>query len=227
MTTKLFLGYSVSMPSTPPVSRFKVNEQIVYPLQGVGKITAIEERPFKDKLVWYYTIYLEISDMTVMVPVDKAEQLGIRAIVPQNLADEALALISQVDDAAPTDWKQRYQMNHDLLKQGSVTDIARVVRTLYHRSKIKELPVMERKLFDSATKLLVDEIALSLGKPKAEVEALIFSKLEKDIPIADKKGLMSDFGFDDDEGLMDDADNGEMSNNNSGADEDEDDDSEE
>ena len=202
------------MPSTPPVSRFKLNEQIVYPLQGVGKITSIDERPFKDKLIWYYTIYLEISDMTVMVPVEKAEQLGIRAIVPQEQAEEALALISQVDDAAPTDWKQRYQMNHDLLKQGSVTDIARVVRTLYHRSKIKELPVMERKLFDSATKLLVDEIALSLGKPKSEVEALIFSKLEKDIPVADKKGLMSDFGFDEDEGLMDDADNGEMSNNN-------------
>ena len=215
-------GYIENMPSNPPVSRFKLHEQIVYPLQGVGKITSIDERPFKDKMIWYYTIYLEISDMTVMVPVDKAEQLGIRAIVPREQAEEAMILISQADDAAPTDWKQRYQMNHDLLKQGSVTDIARVVRTLYHRSKIKELPVMERKLFDSATKLLVDEISLSLGKPKTEVEALIFSKLEKDIPVTDKKGLMNDYGFDDDEGLMDDADNGEMSNSRTTTDNDDD-----
>lgn len=205
------------MSSPLPDSRFKLNEQIVYPLQGVGKIIAIDERPFKDKLLWYYTIYLEISDMTVMVPVDKAEQLGIRAIVPREDADLALALISQADDAAPTDWKQRYQMNHDLLKQGSVADIAKVVRTLYHRSKIKELPVMERKLFDSATKLLVDEISLSLGLPKSEVESLIFSKLEKDIPVNDKKGLMDDFGFDEDEGLMDDAENGEMSSTTAAA----------
>ena len=215
------------MPSNPPDSRFKLNEQIVYPLQGVGKIILIDERPFKDKQIWYYTIYLEISDMTVMVPVDKAEQLGIRAIVPQVQAEEALALISQADDAAPTDWKQRYQMNHDLLKQGSVTDIARVVRTLYHRSKIKELPVMERKLFDSATKLLVDEVSLSLGKPKSEVEAMIFSRLEKDIPVNDKKGILNDFGFDDDEGLMDDADSGEMSKNSSDNSDEEEDDSEE
>lgn len=201
------------MASSPPESRFKLNEQIVYPLQGVGKITAIEERAFKDKVLWYYTIYLEISDMTVMVPVEKAEQLGIRAIVPREDAELALSLISQADDAAPTDWKQRYQMNHDLLKQGSVADIAKVVRTLYHRSKIKELPVMERKLFDSATKLLVDEISLSLNIAKNEVESLIFSKLEKDIPVNDKKGMMDDFGFDDDEGLMDDAENGEMSSN--------------
>jgi len=200
------------MSSSPPDSRFKLNEQIVYPLQGVGKITSIDERPFKDKMLWYYTIYLEISDMTVMVPVEKAEILGIRAIVPREEADLALALISQPDDAAPTDWKQRYQMNHDLLKQGSVADIAKVVRTLYHRSKIKELPVMERKLFDSATKLLVDEISLSLGKAKSEIENLVFSKLEKDIPVADKKGMMDDFGFDDeDEGLMDDAETGAMS----------------
>jgi len=72
----------------------------------------------------------------------------------------------------------RYQMNLDLLKSGSVMDIATVVRTLYHRSKIKELPILERKLFDSALKLLVDEISYSLGKEKEEVENLIFSKLE-------------------------------------------------
>lgn len=194
------------MADNLPTTTFKLNEQIVYPLQGVGKITAIEQRPFKDKAIWYYTIYLEISDMTVMVPVDKAEQLGIRAIVPQEDAEAALTLISESDDSAPTDWKLRYQMNHDLLKKGSVADIAKVVRTLYHRSKIKELPVMERKLFDSATKLLMDEVALSLGKTKQEVETLIFTNLEKDVPVADKKSNLDDMGYDDDEDLMDDSD---------------------
>ncbi len=71
-------------------------------------------------------------------------------------------------------------MNLDLLKSGSVMDIATVVRTLYHRSKIKELPILERKLFDSALKLFVDEVSFSLGKTKDEVEALIFSRLESD-----------------------------------------------
>jgi len=208
------------MSKSVPDSKYKLNEEIVYPLQGVGMIISIDERPFKDKLIWYYTIYLEISDMTVMVPIDKADQLGIRAIVPREEAENALTLISEPDDAAPTDWKQRYQMNHDLLKQGSVADIAKVVRTLYHRSKIKELPVMERKLFDSATKLLVDEISLSLSKTKSEVESIIFSKLEKDVPVTDKKGMIDDFGFDDeDEGLMDDAEGADMtSDNNDGED---------
>ena len=157
---------------------FKVNQEVVYPLQGVGKITKIDNRQFKGKDVPYYTIYLEVSDMTIMVPTEKAEGLGIRAIVSKDESKKALKLISEEYEPITADWKMRYQMNLDLLKSGSVTDIATVVRTLYHRSKVKELPILERKLFDSALKLLVDEISFSLGKTKPEVEQLIFSNLE-------------------------------------------------
>jgi len=69
-------------------------------------------------------------------------------------------------------------MNLDLLKKGSVLDIATVVRALYHRSRIKELPILERKLYDNALRLLVDEISFSLEKSKIEVEALVMSKLD-------------------------------------------------
>lgn len=161
---------------------FKKNQQVVYPLQGVGKIRAIEERIFKDKKILYYVIYLEVSDMTVMIPVHKATELGIRAIVSREEAEKALNFISEDYEPVPADWKLRYQMNLDLLKQGSVVDIARVVRTLYHRSKIKELPILERKLFDSALKLLVDEISFSLNIKKEEVEQLVFGKLESELP---------------------------------------------
>ena len=157
---------------------FKMNQEVVYPLQGVGKIISIEEKSFKGKKILYYIIYLEVTDMTVMVPVDKALDLGIRPIVSKVESQKALKLISEGYEPVTTDWKLRYQMNLDLLKSGSVLDIATVVRTLYHRSKIKELPILERKLFDNAMKLLVDEISFSLNKPKEEVEQQIFSKLE-------------------------------------------------
>jgi len=120
--------------------------------------------------------------MTVMIPVEKATELGIRAIVSKQEAEKALVFISEDYDPVPADWKLRYQMNLDLLKQGSVVDIARVVRTLYHRSKIKELPILERKLFDSALKLLVDEISFAMNLKKEEVEQMVFGKLELDLP---------------------------------------------
>lgn len=169
------IGSCMSMPQT---TEFGVDQRIVYPSQGVGRIIEIQEKRFKETSVLYYIIYLEFSDMTVMVPVDKARELGIRPIVPQVEAERALEFISEEYAPIPSDWKLRYQMNLDLLKKGSVMDIASVVRSLYHRSKIKELPILERKLYDSALNLLQDEVSFSLGKTKDEISELIRARLE-------------------------------------------------
>jgi CarD family transcriptional regulator len=158
--------------------RFQVQQKIVYPSQGVGVITAMQEREFKGEKVLYYMIYVEVTDMTVMVPVDKAEELGLRAIVPREAAERALKIIGEEFEPNPSDWKLRYKMNLDLLRKGSIEDIASIVRSLYHRSKVKDLPIMERKLYDSALKLFEDEISYSLHKTKEEVETLIFNCLE-------------------------------------------------
>jgi CarD family transcriptional regulator len=160
------------------IKGFHVDQKVVYPSQGVGIILAIEKKEFKTEKIPYYRIYVEVSDMTIMVPVDKAGELGIRAIVPKDEALKALKLIGENYEPIPSDWKLRYQMNLDLLKKGSVTDIASIVRSLYHRSKVKELPILERKLYDSALKLLEDEVSFSLRKPRDEVETMIFNRLE-------------------------------------------------
>ena len=159
-------------------TKFKVNQKVVYPSQGVGIVTEIFEKKFKDEMNLYYKIYIEASDMIVMVPVAKAEELGIRQIVSKKEAEEALELLSDYCEPITSDWKLRYQMNLDLLKKGTVKDIATIVRCLYNRSKIKELPILERKLYDSAKKLLEDEISFALGKSNKEIEATIHTKLE-------------------------------------------------
>ena len=190
---------------------FKLNERIVYPSQGVGKIIEIKERKFKDQNVLYYVIYLEVSDMTVMIPVEKCEELGVRAIVNQEEAQKALDMMGEDFEPVTSDWKLRYQTNMELLKKGSVTDIASIVRCLYHRSKIKELPILERKLYDSAKKLFEDELAFSLEKTPKEIEALIHAKLEPlGINKIEKSLDDSDDEYDDDEDFMDDEVDGDV-----------------
>ena len=174
----------------PPkkITYFAVNEHVVYPIQGVGEIKAIEKRPFRDKQVLYYDIYFETPDMTVMVPVENAESIGLRKIVSSKEALKALELLNKEYEQANTDWKTRNQQNLDLLKKGTISDIAQVVKTLYDRSTSKELPIQERKLFDNASKLLIDEVSLALKKNKKDSEAMIFEKLEggrKPVPEAD------------------------------------------
>ena len=208
--------------ATRKKTEYKVKQQIVYPSQGVGVITEIFEKEFNDEKTLYYKIYLEVSDMVVMVPVNHAKDLGIRAIVEAKEAKKALNILSEDFEPITSDWKLRYQMNLDLLKKGTIADIAKIVRCLYNRSKIKELPIQERKLYDNARKLLIDEISIALGKDEKDVEAMVHAKLEPPgaAPKIKRQFIQDD---DDDDVFMDDNDSKDRDDD----DEDEDDEDEE
>lgn len=158
---------------------FKIGDHVVYPLQGVGIVKDIKERVVRDEKVLYYVIYLDVSDMTVSIPVSKVKEIGIRGLVSANAAKKALESVSEKYEPANVDWKARYQLNVELIKEGSIGSIVKVVQGLYHRSKIKELPVQERKLYDNALRLLIDECAFSMKKDPEEIERIIFTNLEK------------------------------------------------
>lgn len=185
-------------------TKFSVDQKVVYPSQGVGIVKEVFEKSFKGENILYYKIYIEASDMIVMVPVNKAEDLGIRQIVSAKEAEEALALLSDDFEPITSDWKLRYQMNLDLLKKGTVKDIASIVRCLYNRSKVKELPILERKLYDSAKKLLEDEISFALGKTPKEIEQEIHTKLEPHGAVAKVKPILAEENDEDDD-LMNDV----------------------
>lgn len=199
---------------------FKINQKVVYPSQGVGKITEIFDKKFKEEMMPYYKIYLEATDMVMMIPVARAEELGIRPIVSADEAQKALDMLSDEFEPITSDWKLRYQMNLDLLKKGDITDIATIVRCLYNRSKVKELPVLERKLYDSARKLLEDEISYAMGKNLKEVETLIHVKLEPPGSETKVKHVIQ-IEDDEDDDLMNDEDDGKI---RSSRDDDDDDD---
>lgn len=156
---------------------FKVKQRVVYPSQGVGVIKAIESRLVNGETSPYYVVYVEDTDMHIMIPVAKAAEMGMRAIVSAEEARAAIASLSDSFEPNPSDWKLRYQMNMDLLKKGSVKNVAAIVRSLYHRSKVKELPIQERKLYETATALLVGEIAFATKKPKDEITAAVLAQL--------------------------------------------------
>ena len=206
-------------------TEFKINQQIVYPSQGVGKVIDIFEKEFKGNQILYYKIFIEESDLFAMVPVERTQALGIRAIVSAEEAQKALDMLGEEFEPITSDWKLRYQMNLELLKKGSITDIATIVRCLYNRSKVKELPIQERKLYDTARKLLEDEVSFALGKTAKEIEAIIHEKLE---PVGAAPKIKHQFMQDDeDDDIFDmgDSDNNDDSRKDSDDDSDDSDDS--
>ena len=85
-------------------TKFSINEKVVYPSQGVGLIKEIFEKNFRGTTMTYYKIYIEVSDMVVLVPIEKAEELGIRPIVGAEEAEKALNSLSDDFEPITSDW---------------------------------------------------------------------------------------------------------------------------
>ncbi len=140
---------------------FKVGDNIVYPMHGVGKIEAIEKKIVLGKRGEYYIITISSSGMKVMIPVKNAENIGIRSIIPKKDVKKVIAVLAKNEMSSVDDWKERYQNNIDKVKSGSIYEVSEVARDLYRRGREKELSIMERKLYENAYQLVTHEIALS------------------------------------------------------------------
>jgi len=140
---------------------YSVGDYLVYPMHGVGQINAVSKQVILGKRKQCYVLELNSSKMKVMIPVDKAQEIGIRPIIKKKDVKKVLDLLKKDEVDTEEDWKIRYQNNMNKIKSGSIYSVAEVCRNLYKRAKDKELSLMERRLYESAYNLISSEIALS------------------------------------------------------------------
>lgn len=152
---------------------FKVDDHVVYPMHGVGQISDITTQVVLKKRKKYYVVELLNTKMRVMVPVDKAKEIGLRKIINKREVNKVLNLLKEDYVEQDEDWKVRYQNNLAKVKSGSIKEVAEVARNLYKRAKDKELSIMERKLYESAYSLVINEIALAKNVDTEEASNLI------------------------------------------------------
>ena len=162
-------------------TEFKVGDYVVYPMHGVGAVTEIGKKLILGKKRDCYSLEIQTTKMKVMIPVDKAKQVGIRGIIPKKDIKKVLTLLSKDDVDTEEDWKIRYQNNMNKIKSGSIFEVADVCRNLFRRANGKELSIMERKLYESAYNLVKTEIALSKGVPQEEAGNIVSDILANSI----------------------------------------------
>ena len=163
----------------PEYKMFNIEENVVYPMHGVGKIVEIATKTILNKRKKYYIVELINTKMRVMVPVDNAESIGLRHIVDKRQIPKIAKLLQEEYVEQEEDWKIRYQNNLSKVKSGSITAVAEVCRNLYKRARDKELSVMERKLYESAYSLMINEVALAKGISAEDASNMISDILSK------------------------------------------------
>ncbi len=152
---------------------FSIGDKIVYPMHGAGIIEAIEEKEILGEIRRYYIMKMPIGDMKVMVPVDNAEEVGIREVIDDNEIKEVFTVLKGEQSKMPQNWNRRYRINMDRIRSGDIYEIAAVVRNLMIRDEEKGLSTGERKMLNSAKQMLVSEIVLAIDTDQEEVEKLI------------------------------------------------------
>ncbi len=143
---------------------FSLNDKVVYPGYGVALICKVFSREVAGNSVVFYELKFQNKDMTVMVPKDRIEEVGIRPLSSTCHIDDMLKTITQPAKQIKTEitgsnWNKRNKEYQTKISTGSLKDISEIYRDLKFISRVKELSFGEKTILLKAELLLAEEIS--------------------------------------------------------------------
>jgi CarD family transcriptional regulator, regulator of rRNA transcription len=148
---------------------YKVGDKVVYPHHGAGTVVKKEKRIVLGEKREYLTIKILHNDMTVNVPSENAEKVGLRKVIGEDMVKVVVKALTGGGTQMPKNWNRRFKHNRDKMKTGDILELAEVVRNLSLRDSEKGLSTGEKQMFVKAKKILASE--LMYAKDMDEEEA--------------------------------------------------------
>lgn len=155
---------------------FGVGEKAVYPAHGVGEIVSIEKREMMGSTMEVYVMRILDRDMTILVPVAKSRDVGLRRVMGHEEVDKVFHVLKQrrrVSDSQT--WNRRFREYSEKIRTGSAVEIAHVLRDLYLLRSGKSLSYGEKRMLNTAMELLSQEIAVAKGQQASQAQEQILS----------------------------------------------------
>ena len=107
---------------------YKVGDKVVYPHHGAGTVVKKETREVLGEKREYLTIKILHNDMTVNVPADNADRVGLRKVIDEQMVSKVLKALTGNGTTMPKNWNRRFKHNRDKMKTGDIFELAEVVR---------------------------------------------------------------------------------------------------
>jgi len=142
-----------------------VGDRVVYPNQGICRITGVETKQIAGQNWEVVTLSREEDGATVMVPKGKVMGIGLRKVADVAAIDRVFDELSSPNTDPQLDWKVRHRENADRMSGGGLFGTVEVLKGLHALSRVRPLPQKERELYDNARHLLVGEIAAAMNIP--------------------------------------------------------------
>ena len=147
---------------------FKVGDRVVYPHHGAAVIEKKERRNAFGEEQDYLVLRMAHGEMTLSVPVDKAEDVGMRWPISAEDVDDLFEVLARRDVREPANWSRRFKNHQEKLKSGDVYQVAEVVRNLALRERDRGLSAGEKSLYTKARSVLISELSFALNVSEDE-----------------------------------------------------------
>lgn len=162
---------------------YSVGDTVVYPHHGAAVIEKVEQRELNGEARDYFVLRLTYGDLTLMVPEESFEDVGIRNVVSPEEVEKVLDVLRQPEGKQPGNWSRRFKANHEKLRSGDIYKVAEVVRNLSTREEEKGLSAGEKRMLTKANQILLSELAVAIEKDEAEAEKLVRETLAEAHPV--------------------------------------------
>jgi CarD family transcriptional regulator len=151
---------------------YKVGDKVVYPHHGAGTVVKREKKEVLGEKREYLTIKILHNDMTVNVPADNCELVGLRKVIDEEAVKKVVKYLTSGGTEMPKNWNRRFKHNRDKMKTGDIFELAEVVRNLALRDVEKGLSTGEKQMYVKAKKILEETLTEGAkAKPVAEKKA--------------------------------------------------------
>jgi len=141
---------------------YKAGDRVVYPHHGAATIEKTETIELGGEPKEYFVLRTAHDELTVRVPVDKVDEVGMRPPISVEDVEDLYVLLAKKDVREPANWSRRFKNHQEKLKSGDVYQVAEVVRNLALREKTKGLSAGEKTMYSKARKVLVSELSFAL-----------------------------------------------------------------
>ena len=138
---------------------FKIGEIVVYPKHGVGEIIKIESMEVSSIKTKFYVVKMEQGKLTIRVPLDKQNEVGLRKISSKKIVDEVFNILKLKPKIRRIMWSRRAQEYDTKIFSGDPVKIGEVVRDLFRKNSQPEQSYSERQMFQIALERLAREVA--------------------------------------------------------------------
>ncbi|HEX6702624.1 MAG TPA: CarD family transcriptional regulator [Gaiellaceae bacterium] len=150
---------------------YNVGDKVVYPHHGAGTVVKKEKREVLGQSREYLTIQILHNDMTVNVPSENAEKVGLRKVIDEDMVQVVLKALTGGGTQMPKNWNRRFKHNRDKMKTGDILELSEVVRNLSLRDHEKGLSTGEKQMFVKAKKILASELMYAMELDEDEAGA--------------------------------------------------------